>query len=156
MAFDPTLPETITEALRSHAMSLGVFESINGHEPMNAPGETGLTAAVWLQSIDTPPRGSGLAKTSAIFTYSIRAYSRLVMQPVDAIDPNLTRAMGLLVGAISGDFTLGGTVMAVDLLGMGGKTMRTEAGYIVQDDSTLRVFTLNVPVIVVDVWDQAP
>jgi hypothetical protein len=156
LTFSPSLPNTLTEALRSHALTLGVFEAVNGHEPVGAPTVTGLTAAIWLQSIEPAPRGSGLSITSGVFTYNVRGYSRMVMEPLDAIDPNLTAAMGLLYAAYSGDFQLGGNAMAVDLLGQAGRTMRTEAGYINQDNSTLRVLTMNVPIILADLWTQAP
>lgn len=155
MSYDASLPTTITEALRSRALSLGVFEAVNGHEPLSAPTVTGLTAAIWVQTIE-PARTSGLNVTSAVFTYNVRGYSRMVTEPLDAIDPNLTNAMAQIYVSLLQGFTLGGIAMTVDVRGSMGRTMRTEAGYLVQDDSTLRVLTMNVPIIVNDLWTEAP
>lgn len=155
MSYDATLPSRITEGLRTRCLTLGVFENVNGHEPVSAPAVTGLTAAIWVQTIE-PSRTSGMNMTSAVFTYNVRGYSRLVMEPLDAIDPNLTDAMAQVYVSLLGGFTLEGIAMAVDVRGIEGRKMRTEAGYLVQDDSTFRVLTMNVPIIVSDLWTEAP
>jgi hypothetical protein len=143
---------TILNEVQSHAMSSGLFERVNGHEPKNAPGN-GLTAAVWAQDI-APVRGSGLASTSARVVFNVRIYSSMLQEPQDAIDPQILNAVDVLMTAYSGDFTLGGNVRNIDLLGQTGQALSALAGYINQDNKMYRVMTIALPVIVNDVWEQ--
>ncbi|WP_326646056.1 hypothetical protein OG884_15505 [Streptosporangium sp. NBC_01755] len=152
MSLDAT---TILDGLTSHALALGLFERVNSHEPKNAPGN-GLTAAVWVDSIAPVPTGSGLASTSARLVFNVRIYTGAEQEPADAIDPNMLAATDALMSAYSGDFTLGGSVRNVDLLGQAGTSLSAQAGYIQHDSKLLRVMTLVVPVIVNDVWEQVP
>lgn len=144
----------ILNALVSHALSLGVFERVNTHEPKNAPGH-GLTAAAWVDSIAPMAIVSGLAATSARIVFNVRVYGSAEQEPADMIDPNMVGAIDQLMNAYSGDFTLGGLVRNVDLLGQGGGPgLSALAGYLQQDGRLYRVMTLTVPVIVNDVWTQ--
>lgn len=143
----------ILDTLVSHALSLGVFEQVNGHEPKNAPGH-GVTAAVWVQSI-APARTSGLAASSGLLVVNVRTYTGLRSQPEDAIDPNMLGAVDLLLAAYSGDFTLGGNARNIDLLGQHGQALSAEAGYLTQDGATYRVMTITVPLVINDLWEQA-
>ncbi|MGW0587460.1 hypothetical protein [Streptosporangium sp. NPDC002607] len=152
MSLDAT---TILDGITSHALALGLFERVNSHEPKNAPGN-GLTAAVWVDSIAPVPTGSGLASTSARLVFNVRIYTGAEQEPADAIDPNMLAATDALMSAYSGDFTLGGSVRNVDLLGQAGTSLSAQAGYIQHDSKLLRVMTLVVPVIVNDVWEQVP
>lgn len=141
------------DAMVSHALASGYFETVNMHEPKRAPGN-GLTAAVWLQRLLPVPRGSGLSATSVLVVFSLRIFQNMLMEPQDAIDPNMLRAVDSLCASYSGDFTLGGLIRKVDLLGSSGSSLSAEAGYIKQDDRLFRVMTLTVPLIVNDVWEQ--
>ena len=143
------------DAMVSHVAASGYFERVNQHEPANAPG-SGLTAAVWADAISPVARASGLAVTSARIAFMLRLYSTLQQSPPDSIDPNLIAAVDALMTAYTGDFTLGNLVMSVDLLGAHGAPLAAQAGYLVQDGQTFRVVTITVPLIVSDVWTQAP
>lgn len=141
--------------LRSHAMSSGWFDLVNGHEPKSPPGN-GLTAAVWIQDI-YPVRTSGLSMTSARVIYLVRIYANMMQDPEDAIDPNLADAAMYLMGQYSRDFELGDEAREIDLLGASGESLHAEAGYLEMDKSTtFRVMTIKVPVIYNDVWEQSP
>lgn len=142
------------DAIQSHAMTLGLFERVNLHEPKNAPGN-GLTVAMWFQNV-APVRSSGLARTSARVEYSVRLYTNMLADPQDMIDPNLADAADVLINAYSGDFDLGETVRNVDLLGQAGVPLSAEAGYLNQDGKNYRVITITLPLIVNDVWEQVP
>ncbi|MFF7734263.1 hypothetical protein [Streptomyces sp. NPDC007984] len=145
----------IVDRLASHAMSLGIFDRVNTHEPKNAPGR-GLSCAIWVQRIDPAGTLSGLSSTTGRITFNVRCYTNMLQQPEDAIDPNLLRAVDALISAYSGDFTLGGTVRNVDLLGMGGSGgLYVEAGYLNMNERIYRLMTLWVPILVNDLWDQA-
>ena len=86
----------------------------------------------------------------------MRLYTNMLQQPQDLIDPNLVRAADELIRAYSGDFTLGGTVMNVDLRGMGGgQGLYVQGGYLNQNERIYRCMTLWLPVLVEDLWDEA-
>ncbi|WP_431897921.1 hypothetical protein [Nonomuraea sp. bgisy101] len=145
----------ILDGIVSHAMSLGVFESVNAHEAANAPGH-GLHAEVWADSIAPLPAMSGLAATSARIVWTLRIRGNADAQPRDMIDPNIMAAVDQLMTAYSGDFTLGGAVRNVDLLGQSGAALSARAGYLQQDGFAFRVMDVVLPVIVNDVWEQVP
>lgn len=145
----------ILQALESHVAASGWFERVNRHEPKNAPGN-GLTAAIWVQALRPVALASGLDATAALLLANIRLYSPMMAEPQDEIDPNLTGATSALVGSISGDFTLGGLIRNVDLLGAHGTPLSAEAGYLEQDRKLFRVYTITVPLVANDVWSQSP
>lgn len=142
------------DKLVSHALTLGIFERVNQHEPKNAPGN-GLTAAVWVDDIG-PARGqSGLSSTTARVVCVVRLYTSMLQEPQDAIDPNLVDAVDALMAAYSGDFELGGNVRCIDLLGgLGGTPLAARAGHITVDQKAYRVMTITVPLIINDAWNQ--
>ena len=144
----------LVDAAVSHALTTGLFEKVNGHEPKSAPG-SGLTAAVWAQSIG-PVQSSGLSSSSGRVELNVRIYTNMLSEPQDAIDPRMIAATSTLLSQYSGDFDLGVTgVRNVDLLGLAGVPLSAQAGYLNQDGKLYRVMTLTLPVIVNDVWDQA-
>lgn len=145
----------IFSAVESHALALGQFERVNMHEPENAPGN-GLTAAVWVQRIAPVRAGSGLATTTGVLLLNVRIYSLMQQAPPDAIDPTMLTATVGLMAAYSGDFQLGGLIRNVDLLGGQGTPLQGQAGYLPQDGATYRVYTIDLPLIVNDIFDQAP
>jgi hypothetical protein len=139
----------------SHALALGVFDRVNAHEPESVPG-SGLTMACWLDAGTPAPAGSGLAATSMRIALFVRLYKNLLTQPADMIDSLMMDATSALLAAYSGDFDMGGSVRAVDLLGMYGEPLSFRAGYLPQGDANFRVITIVVPLIVDDVWTQTP
>lgn len=144
------------DRLASHALSLGVFDRVNQHEPKNKPGR-GLTCAVWVDRIE-PARGrSGLAATDARVVFNVRVYTNMLQNPQDAIDPNVMNAVDLLFTAYTGDFGLGDDSRFIDLLGMTqGHPLFSQSGYINIDNMVYRVMTITVPVIVENAWPQSP
>lgn len=146
--------QTIVDTFKSHLLTLGVFESVNGHEPKNSPGN-GLTAAIWVRSMRPTTAFTALAKTSAVITFTIRIYSNMLAEPQDAIDPNLMSATDSVFSLISGDFTLGDAVDFVDLLGQTGQLLEAESGYVDLSGTMYRVIDITVPVVIGDAWDQA-
>ncbi len=148
-------PQAILDRVTSHAQASGHFERVNGHEPKSAPGN-GLTAAVWVEYIGPAPRQSGLAVTAGLLRLTVRLFSNMLAEPQDGIDPALLAATSDLMGLFSGDFDLGGTVRNVDLLGQTGAPLSAQAGYIDVDKRLYRVYTITLPLVVNDVWTQAP
>lgn len=144
---------TILDTVQDHALASGYFDAVNGHEPKSAP-QNGLTAAVWVEQIGPARGGSGLAATSSRLALNVRLYTPMVQQPEDAIDPDLMTALDALLAAYSGDFTLGGIVREVDLLGAYGDPLSARAGYLTTSGAEYRVMTITLPLIVNDLWEQ--
>lgn len=144
----------IFDRLASHAKALGMFDRVNKHEPKTKPGR-GLTAAVWVDRIE-PARGRhGLTHTDVRVVCNVRIYTNMLQQPQDAIDPNVMEAADKLMAAYSGDFDLGSEDRWIDLLGITqGHPLFGQSGYINIDNVVMRVFTITVPVIVQNAWEQ--
>lgn len=154
MAFSQQQVNDLFDALVSDLLQLGVFDTVNMHEPKSAPGN-GITGAAWIDTINPVGRASGLDATSGVVIFMIRCYTSMLSQPYDSIDPNLTTAAMTVLNQYSGGFTLGGSVRDIDLLGMYGVSLSARAGYISIDSKMFRVFTVTVPVIVNDLFTQA-
>lgn len=145
---------SLLDAVTSHAAASGHFEQVNQHEPVNAPG-AGLTCAVWVEGV-APVRTSGLASTSVRLVFNVRIYASAISEPLDAIDPAVVAAVDALCAAYVGDLELGGQVRQVDVRGQHGQPLEVRAGYVPQDGQPLRVMTIALPVIVNDLWTEAP
>ena len=147
--------EGLFNALTSHALTLGRFDRVNGHESKNAPGN-GLTCDIWFARLDPVPPASGLASTSTRVVFTARVYSNMLQEPQDGIDPAILSATDALMAAYSGDFELGGQVRDVDLLGETGIALSAQAGYLKVDTTTYRTVDITIPLVVSDLWTQAP
>jgi len=145
----------IVDKVASHAAAQGVFVRVNQHEPKSAP-DSGITAAVWADTIGPVPSGSGLQMTSGLLVLKVRVYTPMLAEPQDQIDPNVIEAVDLLLTAYSGDFTLGDEIRNVDLLGQAGTPLSARAGYLNQDSKLLRIMDITLPLIVNDLWTQSP
>jgi hypothetical protein len=144
----------ITSALESHALALGIFERVNKHEPKNAPGH-GLTAAIWVETIEPVPEESGLASTTGRVPFMIRVYNNALAEPRDDIDPTVLGAVDALFTAYSGDFTLGGLIKDIDLLGRAGVPLSARAGYVTINQTMFRCMDITLPVVINDLWSQS-
>jgi hypothetical protein len=109
---------------------------------------------VWVDDIRPAQGASGLSLTSIRLGLNVRIYASANAQPPDAIDPAITAAVDALMAAYTGDFTLGGAVRDVDLLGTYGDPLSARAGYLPQDNQLLRVMTITLPLICDNVWEQ--
>lgn len=146
---------TIMDRAQSHAAASGLFDRPVGiHEPKNAPGR-GLTCAIWVQRVGPVAARSGLATTSARVVLNVRLYMPMLHHPADETDPILVGATDTLMTAYSGDFTLGGAVAEVDLLGAYGVELDAVSGYLAQDSQMFRIVTITLPLILNDQWPQA-
>lgn len=150
MSVDST---AIIEAVASHAMAAGYFDQVNQYEPKSKPG-LGLAAAIWVQDLRPVPAYSGLHISSARLLLNVRIYSNMLQEPQDMIDPNMMVAADALMAAYSADFTLDGMDLHIDLLGQGGESLGGQAGYVNIDNAIFRIFTITVPVIVHDCYEQ--
>lgn len=157
MALDAAAVGALYDALVTHAMSLGIFDSVGDHEPANPPG-TGLTAAVLLGPIAPARSASGLISTSARLEFSIRIYSPRMQTPRSSVDRALLVATATVLAALSGDFELTNVpddlVRLVDLLGAYGDPLEANPGWITEGGSPYRIQEITVPLILNDVFPQ--
>lgn len=154
MTFNEAAVHALVDSTRSIAEQLGIFRSVNWHEPKGAPPGTHVTLAIWAQDIEPIPEASGLASTTGLVVLTARLFGNMMTKPEDSIDPKLMVAATTLIGAFSGDFTLGGTVRNIDLLGAHGPKMGAHAGYVTIDSKSFRIFDVRVPCIIDDMWAQ--
>jgi hypothetical protein len=137
----------------SHAQGLGLFEQVLGHEPVSAPG-SGLIYALWVADLVPIPARSGLNSVSVRLELTGRVFMPADSEPQDDVDIAVTGAVDGLMREYSGDFTLGGTIADVDLLGMYGTGLRAKFGFTRFDSTTYRVATLTIPLTINDLWTQ--
>jgi hypothetical protein len=150
--FDAAAVTALFSQVQSHAMRLGLFETVNTHEYKSAP-HNGLWCAIWVQNI-RPVRSSGLAATSGVVELRARIGKSFIAKPEDSIDPDILAAASTLIGEYSGAFTLGGAARDVDLLGAEGTALSAQAGYIDIDNRKYRVMEVTVPIVINDLWAQ--
>lgn len=151
---------SILDPIRAHASSLGLYDQVAQHEPKRAPG-SGLTFAMWVDRVNPIP-SSGLASTSVRVTVLGRIYGPMLAEPQDDIDPRMTDAAAAFIVALAGDLELNGpdgsgvsVARSIDVRGIHGIDLSAQAGYITQDHALYRVYTITVPVLVNDVYDEA-
>lgn len=144
----------ILDAMVSHAMSTGYFQQVNEHESKQSAFE-GLTCEIWVEQVD-PVKTSGLAITSIRIQFQVRIYNGTMTEPYDNVDSGLVAALDALMREYVGDFTLGGLIRHVDVFGAHGNRVMARTGFVNHDGKEFRVFSVNVPLIVDDLWDQAP
>jgi hypothetical protein len=145
--------DDIFDAVVSDAQRSGYFDKVNQHEPKRAPN-SGLTAAVWVQSFEPIALNSGLASTSARIIFTLRIYTNMLREPQDAIDPMVMRAVSNLMRRYHDDFDFGGAIRNIDLLGAFGVALAGQAGYLEIDGKLFRIFDMTIPCLVDDVWPQ--
>lgn len=151
MAFTEQQFKDLFSALTSHANTLGLFESVQGHEVVNGP--RGLAVSYWCGKFRPPPAGSGLAQTSMVLDVSCRVYYP-AEKPADDLEIRVLYAVSQLMNAFNGDFTLGGTIRAIDLQGMAGQAMDADWGWAEIGDAWYRVANIALPLIINDFFEQ--
>jgi hypothetical protein len=143
----------ILQEIESIALTLGLFEQVNTHEPKNTPGN-GLTAAIWAVHLRPVPERSGLDRTSVRLQFSFRIYTNMLQEENDGIDIRVIEACDRVMGAFTGKFTLNGTVAFIDLLGETGEPMNVLSGYLEIGGKMYRIVTIDFPFIIDDAWQQ--
>lgn len=141
--------KAIQDALVSHALSTGYFESVLAHEPLEVTG-TGITCAIWLGSGAVLPNRSGLDIVSASLSFNIRLFTNTLQQPQDGIDIDIMDAFDGLMTAYSGDFSLGNAVSYIDLM-----NISFNAGYVTINGTQFRLITISLPIVSDDLWTES-
>jgi hypothetical protein len=143
-------------------LETGRFESVNQHEPKSAPSIPGMTLAIFHDDATPIQARSGLATTSVRVLFRHRIYRNMLGLPEDMIEPQMLAASLSICNAYTSQFTLGGRVAELDLLGAypgqggGGLGLSERSGYIDIDRSKYRTNDLWVAVVINDLFTQAP
>lgn len=149
------LARKIQRAVLSHAEASGHFDRVGEHTPKNAPGH-GITAAITLRRIVPVPSRSGMNTTTIRADWRLELYKPMEDQP-GLIDPSLAAATIEVFLRLSADFTLGGLVDEIPLLGANGASGLTAEQRYVQfpNGSHYRLVEIAVPTVHDDVLTQA-
>lgn len=146
----------LIDALISHALSLGHFQSVNSVDIGSTPVNSDLTAVIYPRRIRALAGGSGLASTSVGIDFTMRLIQAMNVDPFGSIDVQMIAAADALMNAYSEDFTLGDRIAYVDLLGQHGAALESDSGFMkLGDDQSFRIVDITIPCIISDVWNQA-
>jgi hypothetical protein len=149
----------IMNALETHALQLGHFSNVNGHEPKSPPQVRDQINLSFWAGVIQPVQSSGLQSLSYRWEIVGRVYMSADSEPADAIDPALVDVTFALLTSLAGDFTLDSSIggsqrtRCVDFLGMDGKPLEATPGYFDYDGATLRTMDIIIPLIINDVTD---
>lgn len=147
--------DAIAAALKDHAMTLGLFETVSGHEVKNAPG-LGMHCEIFFNRFELGANRSGLSVVSTKLIFSARLRTSFLNQPEDAIEASLLKAVDGLMTSYIGGLTLGGLIVDLDVFGMtGGTPIAGQAGYIDHGGKKFRVIDIDLPLLVDDLWTEA-
>lgn len=153
MALNQAGVYALFDSVRTHCLNLALFGGVTTHEAKSKPmGD--MSAEIWGMAIRALPQVSGLGETAGLLTFHIRIRTPMMQKPEDDTDKRLMSASLTLIGEYSGNFTLGGTVMAIDLLGMHGESVGAQLGYLEQDGTLFRVSTVVLPIVIDNLWTQ--
>lgn len=153
MAFDY---QGLIDAVASYAERTGEFENpVPTHEPKAKPGN-GMTCSVFVDGTKPVAAASGLNSVSALIVMTVRIQTPFLQEPTDQIDGNLLRAGAAVMALFIGGFTLGRIVRNVDIFGAHGQEMQSRLGYITQDNTVYRINEITLPLVVNDLFSEAP
>jgi len=142
----------ILAEIESFALSSGLFDQVNRHEPKSAPARTGVTAGIWSSGMRAGT--SGLDRVSVVLTFQLRIYTSMLQEPQDEIDPRLLDATDAMFAALAGNFTLSGKSRYVDIFGSDSDGLSATPGYLSQDSKIFRVMDIAIPIIVNDAYAE--
>lgn len=149
MTFNAAVANALYASLKSAALELGLFQAVDTHEPLNAPGNR-LFCSIVLGPLRPLPAASGLSAVSGQITFDFHLWSSAMQKPYDNIDPEILAAAAALMGQLSGEFTLGETVRNIDLF-----SMSAQPGWVDFEGKQFRVVTVSAPVVINDLWVEA-
>lgn len=152
-----SITATVLNNVQSMIQATGYFTETKLHEPKSQPGND-LFCAVYVARLDPVPAASGLASTTFRLELTARIYQPFSVQSEDLIDMRMTMATAAIVGALSGDFDIGGAARDVDLLGAHGTPLSSRTGYQNVGGSgggvNYRISDITIPIIINDGVDQ--
>jgi len=153
----------ILAMVRSIPKRLGCFDIVDGHEPLNAPGN-GLHCFSWAGPVRCIGAQSSVASAAVVASFNVRIQT-LAGGPkakgvnLNDIDRKLLHATGLLFDAYIGRFRLTDhegrkLVRMVDIFGAYGAPLQMNPGYLNSDGNIFRVGVITLPLVLNDEYDE--
>ena len=146
--FSPAQAQALFDALKSACEGTALFQAVDTHEPISPPGVR-LYCSIVLDGLK-PVSTSGMAQTSGQVTFLMTIWSKAQQRPLDKIDPELLAATATVMGVLSGEFTLGGTVRNIDLFSMSAEPLWADF-----DGEQFRIMRTTIPVVINDMFSQS-
>lgn len=143
--------------IKNPIMALGIFKTVAFYEPKAAPPAD--HCALWGDRLRAIPRRSGLATAAFLMMINCRIYNSygsadFVDQTAAAVEPKVFRAAAAVMGEFIGNFTLETLDGNIDVLGDNGFALDAVPGYINHDGIIFRVITVQIPVIINDLFAE--
>jgi len=153
----------ILAMVRSIPKRLGTFDTVEGHEPLNAPGN-GLHCYSWAGPVRCVGQQSGLASAAVVASFNVRIQT-LAAGPkakglnLNDIDRKLLHGTGVLFNAYISHFRLTDhagqqLVRMVDVFGAYGAPLQMNPGYLNSDGNIFRVGVITLPLVLNDEYDE--
>ena len=146
--FDAAQAQALFDALQSACQGTALFQAVDTHEPVSPPGAR-LYCSIVLDGLKAVLT-SGLNQTSGQAAFLITIWSKAQQRPLDKIDPELLAAAATVMGVLSGEFTLAGTVRNIDLFAMSAEPLWADF-----DGEQFRIMRITVPVVINDMFSQS-
>jgi hypothetical protein len=145
---------TITDALKTHAAASGIYEAVTGHGVVE-PHAGGLAWWCMVDDIFPYAAGSGLNTVTACVVYKIiTTLNDSTTDPQELVDPLVANGADALLRLYMSNFTLGGLVRNVDIMGAAGVRVSAKAGWMTLDNARYRAMIITLPLIVNNLWDE--
>lgn len=139
-----TNPYTVLHVVLSHLSTQGSIKRAQVGEPKSPPIDV-LTACIIMDGIRTPT--TVLDARVLVYDVTVRLY-RNFLDDGTRTEQEMARAVGEVMEAFAGDFTLGGNARAVDIGGMYGRGVEATWGHVDMSGTIFRVADITVPIII--------
>lgn len=144
----------LMDRVQAHAQATGDLVDTAKHELLHGPGH-GIRGSLFFDQVRPVPLASGLNTTAALVVLVLRLYSGAQQEPKDEIDSNLLRAVDRLLSSYNGDFSLGGLIRNIDIMGAHGTPLTARAGWAsVGGEAEMRIIDITLPLVINNAWEQ--
>jgi hypothetical protein len=142
---------TILNAIMTHLLETGEFNSVTQHEALTAT-VSGINTSVVVSGQTPVASYSGLASTSVVVAIKQILYVNMTVD-LETIDSRLMDATDACMRLYMGDIELADGI-EVDALGITGVPLRAIYGYMNIQKIVHRIVTVDISVIVTNEWEQ--
>lgn len=145
--------------LTARVSATGVCDTVEGYEPKKAPKRGDMHCAIVNGATRVVPNASTLANVAQWFPFTLHFYFALPIHDTpseDRVDPAMTDARDTVMQALLTQVdAYGNAGVELDPLGAYGDPMRSEPGYLPQDDTHFRTESLVVGFIAFNAYETS-
>lgn len=117
-------PETTLTTIRDHLVTLNEFIEVRIGQPPKAVLPAGFTVRISLLSMEVAE--TTLTTAIELHTVMVRIYHAQAAAKEETLETERGRILPLVMDSLKADFTLGGTLRAIDWGGMYGQRPRVD------------------------------